>query len=224
LERSEKETPLEDRASLMKSLDEVKLVGEPGTKYEYSNLGYVVLGAIIDRRGKASWEEQVGARVLVPLGVKKWGVGPAEKNDPWPHQTDGPPLPEADPRDNSPIYNSAGRLHMPIADYQRFLAEALRIANGEKALVKPATAKNLMTSPFPVSPHVLGGWIAVRHSFDAKKLALTHDGSNTLNYCTTWIIPRGKLAFCCMANQAGPGQRACEELTRLNLKRFGVEP
>ena len=223
-ERSDKETPLEDRASLMKSLADVKLIGEPGTKYEYSNLGYVVLGAIIDRRGKASWEEQIGARVFTPLGIKKWGVGPAGKNDPWPHEKNGTPLADADVRDNSPIYNSAGRLHMSIADYQRILAETLRIANRESTLVKPATAKKLMEAPFAASPHVLGGWIAVRNAADPKKIALTHDGSNTLNYCTAWIVPGEKMAFCCMTNQARAGHRVCEELSKSILKRFGVEP
>jgi CubicO group peptidase (beta-lactamase class C family) len=58
-------SPVKDRASVVKSLHTVKLATKPGEKYEYSNLGYVVLGAVIDRRGKASWEEQIEQRIFV---------------------------------------------------------------------------------------------------------------------------------------------------------------
>ncbi|HEV2947706.1 MAG TPA: serine hydrolase domain-containing protein [Gemmataceae bacterium] len=69
-------TAVKDREKVVRSLEAVKLTTKPGEKYQYSNLGYVLLGAIIDRRGKASWEEQLEKKVFRPLEIKRWGLVP----------------------------------------------------------------------------------------------------------------------------------------------------
>src|SRR5262249_6270555 len=152
-------------------------------KYEYSNLGYCVLGAVIDRRGKAPWEEQLEKKVLRPLGIKEWGLGPWGKEEgrkqPWPHRADGKPCSPDGCHDNPPVMNPAACLHMTVADYQRFLAETLRLARGEKGLLKPATARKVFTNPYPASPHSLSGWLGFRKQAGARRLVLEHDGSNS---------------------------------------------
>jgi CubicO group peptidase (beta-lactamase class C family) len=212
---------VKDRARLVKNLAMVRLAAAPGEKHQYSNLGYVILGAIIDRRGKASWEEQLEKKVFQPLGIKAWGLGPLGKRDavvePWPHEDDGTPVAQEDIMDNPPVMNSAGRVHLSVADYQRFLAETLRLARGEKGLLKPATAEKLFTNPYPTSPHCLGGWLGFRKKPGARDLVLEHDGSNAFNYCTAVVVPDQDLAFCILNNQGGPGgpgARACHELQK----------
>ena len=41
----------------------------PGTQYLYSNLGYVIIGAIIEKRTGLTWEEALAKRVFEPLGM-----------------------------------------------------------------------------------------------------------------------------------------------------------
>jgi CubicO group peptidase (beta-lactamase class C family) len=219
LTATSKETPVQDRERIIQSLDSTKLIAKPGQKYQYSNLGYVVLAAILDKRGKASWEEQLEKKICRPLGMKEWGLGPVGKKDevvqPWPHQSKGKPVPADGVMDNPPVMNSAGRIHMSVADYTRFLAETLKLARGEKGLLKPATAEKLFTNPYPVSPHSLGGWLGFRKEPGAKNLALAHDGSNTFNYCTAVVLPDRNTAFCVVTNQGapgGPGAKVCQEL------------
>jgi D-alanyl-D-alanine carboxypeptidase len=214
-------SPAKDREWVAKNLAAAKLIAKPGEKDDYSNLGYVVLGAIIDRRGKAPWEEQVDKKLFEPLGIKQWGIGPAAKNEaipaPWPHTTDGKPAAADVTVDNPPVLNSAGRVRMSIADYNRFLAETLKLARGEKGLLKPATARKMFTNPHPVSPHSLSGWVGFRKQPDAKGLILRHDGSNTFNYCTAVVAPDQNLAFCVLTNQGGPGgpgAKACRDLQK----------
>jgi D-alanyl-D-alanine carboxypeptidase len=217
-------SPVKDRESLVKSLGTVKLTTKPGEEYEYSNLGYVLLGAIIDRRGKASWEEQIEKRIFQPLGITHWGLGPVTKKEPvkhpWPHYSDGKPLPANGTMDNPEVLNSAGRVRISVADYNRFLCETLKLARGEKGLLKPATAQKVFTNPYPTSPHSLSGWVGFRKQPGAKGLVLRHDGSNTFNYCTAVVVPDENLAFCVLTNQGGPGgpgAKACREL----LKNLG---
>jgi CubicO group peptidase (beta-lactamase class C family) len=219
-------SPVKERERIVRSLDAVKLTAKPGEKYEYSNLGYVLLGAIIDQRGKAPWEEQLESKVFKPLGIKQWGLGPLDQKEalahPWPHQSNGKPIPPDGIMDNPPVMNSAGRVRLSAADYDRFLVQILKLARGEPGLLKHATAQKLFTNPFPVSPHSLAGWLAFRKEPGANGLILGHDGSNTFNYCTAVILPDQNLAFCVLANQGGPGgpgAKACQQVSK-ELRRW----
>jgi hypothetical protein len=55
------------------------LEAEPGTAFAYSNLGYVLAGAMLERIGRKSWEELITERVFVPLPRR------LEPEDPGPH-------------------------------------------------------------------------------------------------------------------------------------------
>jgi CubicO group peptidase (beta-lactamase class C family) len=221
---AQKGTPAEQRANMMKSLKVLNLQSKPGTEHLYSNLGYTVIGAIIDRVGKASWEDQIEKKIFQPLGIKHAGFGPTNKTSeplqPWPHRKNGDPAPVGGTMDNPPIMNPAGRVHMSLADYGRFLAETLRLARGEKGLLKPATVSKLFSNPHPVSPHSLSAWGGFRKQPGAKGLKLGHDGSNTSNYCTAIIPPDDNLAVYVCCNQGAPaGQKACVALRKLLVER-----
>jgi CubicO group peptidase (beta-lactamase class C family) len=209
-------TPAQRRAMLVKILGAIELKSKPGEKVSYSNMGYVLLGAIIDRRGKAPWEEQLETKIFRPLGITHWGLGPAGQKDavvqPWPHREDGSPSPETSVMDNPPIMNSAGRVRIATGGYNRFLREVLHLARGEKGLLRPALAQIIFTNPYPVSPHSLSGWNG--HRKPGKKLLLAHDGSNSLNYCVALVAPEENLAICVLCNQGGAGEEACHQVLK----------
>jgi hypothetical protein len=125
--------------------------------------------------------------------------------------------------DNPQVMNSAGRIHISVADYNRFLAEILKLAKGEKGLLKPATAQKIFTNPYPVSPHSLSGWVGFRKGPGAKDVILAHDGSNTFNYCTAFVMPDRNMAFCVLTNQGapgGPGEKVCRDVGQDLRKSF----
>ena len=53
-----------------------KLQSPPGERFAYSNMGYTIAGAIIERVGGATWEELVATRIFDPLGLTTAGFGP----------------------------------------------------------------------------------------------------------------------------------------------------
>lgn len=52
-----------------------KLNYNPGSKYSYSNVGYVILGKVIEKVSKMSYEDYVKLNVLYPLGIYDMQLG-----------------------------------------------------------------------------------------------------------------------------------------------------
>lgn len=60
-------------ADILKRISEYDLLFEPGTKFNYSNDGYRVLGAIIERVTVKSYEQVLRENILDPIGMKNSG-------------------------------------------------------------------------------------------------------------------------------------------------------
>jgi len=52
-----------------------KLDFQPGTEYGYSNFGYALLGAVIERTSKMSYEDYIKDKVLMPMGITRMRLG-----------------------------------------------------------------------------------------------------------------------------------------------------
>jgi D-alanyl-D-alanine-carboxypeptidase/D-alanyl-D-alanine-endopeptidase len=59
---------------LLEFLSGYRLTREIGSQYEYSNLGYGLLGHVLALRAKATYEELVNERILKPLGMTMSGI------------------------------------------------------------------------------------------------------------------------------------------------------
>jgi CubicO group peptidase (beta-lactamase class C family) len=62
----------------------------PGGRMLYSNRGYIVAAAMLERLTKRSWEDLMRQQVFRPLGMTSAGFGPTSTNSkrveqPWPH-------------------------------------------------------------------------------------------------------------------------------------------
>lgn len=122
----------------------------PGTRHEYSNLGYAIAGAITEKVTGRSWEEAMQAQVFEPLGMTSVGFGgtgtAGDIDQPWGHTERGKPVSGNGPAmDNPPVLGPAGRIHCTIQDWAKFLADQLRGARGQPALLKPETYRILHT-------------------------------------------------------------------------------
>jgi CubicO group peptidase (beta-lactamase class C family) len=62
-------------STLIKFLLEKGLNHDPGKKYSYSNVGYLVLGKVIEKLGGMSYEAYVKKNILDPLSIKDAHIG-----------------------------------------------------------------------------------------------------------------------------------------------------
>ncbi len=67
-----------DVDELLKTLPESELVSRPGERWHYSNLGYAVIGRIVDRAAGVRCEELIQERLWEPLGLTRttWRAQP----------------------------------------------------------------------------------------------------------------------------------------------------
>jgi CubicO group peptidase (beta-lactamase class C family) len=178
----------------------------PGTKFAYSNVGYLIAGAAVEKITGESWEDAISNEVFKPLGMKSAGFGgvgtPGQIDQPWPHRADGSPAPENGPAmDNPPVMGPAGRVHCSIQDWAEFIQDQLRGARGEfGTLLKRESYQTLQTPPFG-GDYALG-WKVVQRVWAGGK-ALTHAGDNTMNFANVWIAPKRDFAILVCVNQGG---------------------
>lgn len=208
-------TTREQRLAAVKMALSEKLDSEPGEKYGYSNLGYVIAGAMAERAADATWEDLITRLVFEPLGMKSVGFGgtgtPGQIDQPWGHGADGQPAGSNGPAvDNPPVLGPAGRVHCSLADWAKFIADQLRGARGEKALLKPETYQKLHTPPFG-GDYALG-WLVTQRDWGGGTV-LTHAGSNTMNFAVVWMAPLRDFAVLAVTNQGGDeAAQACDEV------------
>ncbi len=177
----------------------------PGSHYEYSNLGYIIAGAVVEKITGQSWERSQTTEVFAPLQMKTAGFGgtgtAGQIDQPWPHTADGEPTTENGPAmDNPPVMGPAGRVHCTIQDWAKFIQDQLRGAPGEPALLQPGSYQILHTPPFG-GDYALG-WIVVEREWGGGTV-FNHAGDNTMNFANVWIAPQRDFAILVCVNQSG---------------------
>ncbi|HEY0155337.1 MAG TPA: serine hydrolase domain-containing protein [Longimicrobium sp.] len=123
---------------------------EPGARWEYSNYGFMLLGALVERVGGKSYDEHVAARVHAPAGMTATGAAPEDsvvlgRSVGYMRQASGALVPNAPtlPYRGTP----AGGGYSTVGDLARF-AVALR----EHRLLDPAHTAQLLAGKVDVGP------------------------------------------------------------------------
>jgi len=162
----------------------------PDTKYWYSNVGYVLAGAVLEQLTGRAWEELMRERLFQPLGISTGGFGPpgtADKTEQaWGHSPVlGKPLDPRSPAAELPLfYGPAGLAHMTVTDWAKFIALHLRgdPANPHchAALLKLDTFAEMHA----VAPATTPKWRVMR----GITLLATGDAAPAVTYCAGWFI------------------------------------
>jgi CubicO group peptidase (beta-lactamase class C family) len=200
---------------------------KPGSTYVYSNLGYIIAGAIVERETGQPWEQAIAKEVFKPLQMNSVGLGgtgtPGQIDQPWPHTSDGQPTTENGPdMDNPPVMGPAGRVHCSIQDWARFVQDQLSGARGETAMLKPESYQKLQTPPFG-GDYALG-WIVVQRSWGGGTV-LNHGGDNTMNFANVWVAPKKNFAILVCLNQSGDTAfQASDEAVGAMIKLLQSQP
>jgi CubicO group peptidase (beta-lactamase class C family) len=215
----------DQRREVLKRALALKLDFEPGTKYQYSNLGYVLAGHAAEIAGNASWEDQLTEKLFKPLGMTTAGFGGmgtlGQIDQPYQHRADGSPLEKSPIRDNAPVMGPAGTVHCSLPDWSRFASLHLRRGRGQPQLLRPETFQKLHTFSEDRPYYALGGWLGNPLSRRVNGLVLAHDGTNTHNHASIWLAPERHFGILVACNQGGDnGKKACDAVRARLIKEY----
>lgn len=209
-------TAREQRLALLDGIVTQPPAAPPGTKCIYSNAGYAIAAAMVERIAGKAWEELLRERLFHPLGMASAGFGaPATDgrvDQPWGHTAgllEVQPVPPGPAADNPPALAPAGSVHCSLGDLASYLILHLQGARGAATLLQPETFKKLH-APVPGQDYALG-WLGVERGW-AGGTALTHAGSNTMFYVVIWIALKRDFAVAVATNVGGSrAERGCDE-------------
>lgn len=202
------------RRQLVEALLANPRMGQPGV-LEYSNLDYILAGAVIEQATGKSWEAVMRAEVFEPLRIRTGGFGAARGRQPWSHtMRDGKPVAVSpdDPRsDNPPAVGPAGTVHMSIEDHARFIRVFLTDGGG---WLRRETVRKLKT-PFDNAEQSYAlGWVVVTGRSWARGPMLGHEGTNTKNHAYVAVAPNRGVAVAAYSNDEKRGAPATQDLAR----------
>ena len=229
------------RAWLVREWRMQPLAAPPGTKFAYSNMGYTLAGAMLERVGKKTWEELIVERVFTPLRLRSAGFGPQSSlgrvDAPLGHRIlpDGTlkPMLAGPAADNPPVIGPAGVVHLSILDFAAWAGWNAGEGRRPPRIVRPETLRKLHTKVIdvpagpdapPGTPSRGGyamGWGVVSVPWAEERL-VTHAGSNTMNLAMAWLQPSRDFAMVMATNVGGTkADAALKALAEGLYRRFG---
>jgi D-alanyl-D-alanine carboxypeptidase len=189
--------PLEEQRTEVAAVALARPPRRPG-RFLYSNLGYIAIGAAIERITNISFESALETHVLEPLGISSAGFGPPPLL--WGHGgrmlqlgplglidvgRTGPADPERVRSDNPAVLSPAGRLHVALADWAKFQRVFL---TGGDGFLRPETVERLLTPAAGRGHRQALGWAPAAGLGDAS---FGQQGSNTY-WVATALIDRAR--------------------------------
>lgn len=213
-------TPTEQRSEFISAVLSKPPAAAPGTKFIYSNQGYAIVGAMLEKITGKAWETLITERLFEPLKMKSAGFGVpgtmGKVDQPWGHVRQGKDIKPVQ-SDNPPAIGPAGTVHCSLEDMARYTMIHLGHGQGD-ALLKPESFKKLHTPP--EGGDYACGWGAVKRGW-AGGTALTHAGSNTMWFLVMWLAPEKNFSVVVATNIAGEGaEKGCDEIAAAMIKKW----
>ncbi len=217
-------TPTEQRKEFIQKIISQPLAHPRGSKFVYSNQGYAIAGAMMERRTGRSWEELMQSMLFTPLKMTTAGFGAPGTDDeldqPWGHAGNVrrlEPVPPGPSADNPPAIGPAGTIHCSIADLAKYAAFHASMG---------ATAPGLLSRVGFEELHARApgeqygcGWCVEPRQWGGGDV-FYHTGSNTMWYCAMWVAPEQNVAFVAATNcDSDLADDGCDQAIKALLNR-----
>jgi len=217
--------PLKQRARFVEEfLTATSPTTAPGTKWEYDNANYAIVGHAMELRLNQPWESIIRERLFGPLRMESAGFGPPASDNavdqPWGHVFGDngeirpvppdymgesgfwvPELQQEVRADNPAALGPGGTVNCSIGDLAKYAAWQLRGARGDTALLRASTIAKLHTR-FREDGNYACGWF-VEYRAWAGGDALFHEGSNGTFMTVIWLAPDRNFAVVVCTNLGG---------------------
>ncbi len=220
----QKGTPTEQRLAILRGI-----VCEPpeaphGKKFIYSNEGYAIAGAMIERVSGSAWEVLMKERIFDPLGMTSAGFGapasPGKVDQPWGHLGEiGElrPVAQGPMADNPPGIAPAATVHASLADFARYADWHADWKRAEPRLLTEETFNHLHQRA-PNQEYALG-WLVQERDWAGGDV-LWHTGSNAMFYAVMWVAPEKDATFVAATNAAhSEADDACNDAVVAMIRR-----
>ncbi len=198
----------------------------PAGQMYYSNIAYVVAGAMLETRTGTAWETLMNDLVFAPLGMTHAGFGApgvaGQLDEPLGHRGAGRvPIPP-DSADNPRSLGPAGTVHATLDDYANFLVAHIA---GERGVPGIVSVESFQTLHREVAGGYALGWGLVSGISGSGGGAFTHDGSNGAWYARVWFSPARDVGMLLVTNAASVrAQAAIGALDELMRTRLDASP
>ena len=217
-------SPVEQRLDFVRGLLLRRPEAAPGAKFIYSNQGYAIAGAMLERVMGVPWEKLLREEVFAACGMTNAGFGapasPKKVDQPWGHTLDGNawvPVPPGPQADNPAAIGPAGTVHCTIEELARYAAWHGRGHTAGTATLPREAFLKLHTAP--AGGDYAMGWTVTERPW-AGGLTLTHNGSNTMFFAVMWVAPGKGTAFVAATNAGGEAAaKACDDAVALLIER-----
>jgi CubicO group peptidase (beta-lactamase class C family) len=195
-------TPGALRPELPDVLGDEPVKHPPGRRFHYSNPGFALLGATVERLRGTSWEAALRAEVLDPLGMtgtagapapghaKGWAVHPwADVLLPEPHEDYGPMAP-------------AGQLWSTASDLCRL---AWLLIAGDERVLSAQTVAEMRVPAAPADDPDAGYGLGLQLLRRDGRQLVGHTGSVPGFLATLWVSPEARVGAVALTNvTSGP--------------------
>jgi CubicO group peptidase (beta-lactamase class C family) len=173
--------------------------------YLYSNLGFIIAGAIAEKLADRPYEELLMEKIFQPLGLTTAGFGQMRtaglEDQPLQHTPGHSPIIAA-PEDNvRVIQNPAGEgLYMSVRDWGRYCQWVLACEAGRPSLLRAETARRITTPVDLASGIGALGWGVMYPDWAGGKV-LNYLGSNGYNFAQVMLLTEKHFGVVVMTNQ-----------------------
>ncbi|MDH4211490.1 MAG: beta-lactamase family protein [candidate division WOR-3 bacterium] len=171
--------------------------------YVYSNAGYGIVAAMMEKVSGKSWEQLMTDELFGPLGIDGRFGWPAyeDADQPWGHyyETDSQRVFPHDPHDEyqlPDIASAAGDVSLSILDYGKFLQANLIGLNGKDRVLTAATYEVLHPCVDSMIQYGVGWGLREHEGYKVSR----HNGSAGTFYCTALVFRDKDLALGIMTN------------------------
>lgn len=179
---------------------------KPGEKFEYSNSGYALLTAVVEKASGTSWVEFLQSRILTPAGMADTDVDSAQtvlKNRASGYKSGSNGKLNADYIDLS-LPTGAGAMYSTVGDFYKW-DRALYTGK----LVKQATLAQIYT---PLKSNYAFGWVVL----EGPRKTYTHDGGIDGFATSFWRYPSDDSCVVVFSNlQDAPAGQIAQKLSAI---------
>lgn len=202
-------------ADIYRYLATYRLPRDPGVDWDYSNIGYWLLGEALAHRAGMDFESLLRDRVLAPLNLKDTAITPSARmraNLAVGHDVSLQPAPYFSAGSTYALMPAAGGLISTTNDLLGFLSTLMGYAGSPLA---PAMAA-MLTTQHPKSPgqRQALGWIVLG---DGNDQLIFHDGGSFGFASSLEWDPKARIGVVVLSNQLSDVSDISRHLLRANI-------